>query len=282
MTRDEVLVWTDTSLHSMRFTGPPYTFQINQIADNLSIAGPNAAATANNTTFWMGKDKFYVYNGSVATLPCTVRRYVFSNINTTQGTQIHAGVNEQFSEIWWFYCSADSTTVDKYVVFNYLEQTWYYGSLARSAWINASIRGAPYATWDGYLYAHENGVDDGSTNPQTAITSFIESADFDIGDGTMFYFIERVLPDLTFDGSVAESPLATLTLKTRDFPGQAYGTTSARSVVRSVEAPIEQYTNEVWVRLRGRHAAFRVGSSDVGVRWQLGMPRLSVRTDGRR
>lgn len=281
-TRDEVLVWTDVSLHSMRFSGPPYTFDIRQIGDNLSLVGPNAVVTANNVTYWMGRDKFYVYNGVAQTLPCSVRRYVFDDIERTQATQIHAGLNEQYSEIWWFYCSSGSIDLDRYVVYNYAEQVWYYGSMMRSSWTNASIRGQPYATWGGYLYAHEEGVDDGSTNPPSALDSFIESSDFDIEDGTAFYFVERVLPDVRFDRSTASSPAVTLTIKARDFPGQTFGTSNTRAVTRTVASPVEQYTQEVWVRVRGRQLAVRVEATDAGVAWQLGKLRISARTDGRR
>ena len=281
-TRDEVLVWTDVSLHSMRFSGPPYTYDIRQIADNLSLVGPNAVVTANNVTYWMGRDKFYVYNGVAQTLPCSVRRYVFDDIERTQATQIHAGLNEQHSEIWWFYCSSGSIDLDRYVVYNYAEQVWYYGSMMRSAWINASIRGQPYATWGGYLYAHEEGIDDGSTNPPSALGAFIESSDFDIEDGTAFYFVEKILPDLRFDRSTASTPAVTLTLKARDFPGENFAVTTPRSVTRSVATPVEAYTREVWVRVRGRQLAVRIDSTEAGVAWQLGMLRISARTDGRR
>lgn len=282
-TRDETLVFTDVSLHSMRYTGAPYVFSINQIADNISIAGPNAAITANNVTYWMGRDKFYFYNGVAQTLPCSVRKYVFDDLDRTQATQIHAGLNERHSEIWWFYCSQGSTDIDRYVVFNYAENVWYYGQMQRSAWLDASIRGQPYATWGGYLYAHEEGTDDGSVNPPVSMGAYIESCDFDIEDGTAFYFIERVIPDVTFAGSTATAPSAVMTVKVRDFPGQNYGGTASRTTTRSVEAPVEQFTNEVWVRLRGRHAAFKIASpADAGTMWQLGAPRLGVRTDGRR
>lgn len=282
-TRDEVLVWTDVSLHSMRYSGPPYTFDIRQIGDNTSIVGPNAAVTANNVTYWMGRDKFYVYNGTLQTLPCSVRRYVFDNIDRAQATQIHAGLNDQHSEIWWFYCSQGSNEIDKYVVFNYAEQVWYYGNMQRSAWVNASIRGQPYAAWDGYLYAHEEGVDDGSTNPETSLNAFIESSDFDIEDGTSFYFVEKLLPDLRFDRSVAASPVAVVTMKARDFPGQGYRADMANNVTRTVEVPVEQYTEEVWMRLRGRQLALKIAlPGTAGSAWQLGMPRISARTDGRR
>jgi len=282
-TRDETLVWTDVSLHSMRYSGPPYTFDIRQIGDNVSIAGPNAVVTANNVTYWMGRDKFYMYNGVAQPLPCSVRRYVFDDLDRTQATQIHAGLNEQHSEIWWFYCSQGSLDIDKYVVYNYLEQCWYYGSMSRSAWTNASIRGQPYATWGGYLYAHEEGIDDGSTNPGSSLNSYIESSDFDIEDGTAFYFVERLLPDLRFDRSTATSPVAVVTMKARDFPGQAYRADMTNNVTRTVETPVEAYTTEVWMRLRGRQIAIKTAlPTTAGSAWQIGMPRISVRTDGRR
>lgn len=282
-TRDEILIFTDASLHSMRYTGPPYVFSLTQISDNISIVGPNAAITANNVTYWMGRDKFYFYNGTAQTLPCSVRRYVFDNIGRSQAAQIHAGVNERHSEIWWFYCSEGSVNIDRYVVFNYAEGIWYYGQMSRAAWLDAPVRGQPYAVGDGYLYAHEDGADDGSVNPPVSLNAYAESSYFDIEDGTAFYFVERVLPDVTFVGSTATAPSAVMTLKVRDFPGQDTQASASRTTTRSVEAPVEQFTKEVWVRLRGRHVSFKIASpSDAGTVWQLGAPRLGVRTDGRR
>lgn len=280
--RDEILVWTDASLHTMRYSGPPYIFDIRSISENVTLASPNAAVTVNNVTYWMGHDKFYLYNGVAQTVPCSVRRHVFSNFNIAQRMQAHAAAHPEFTEVWWFYCSASSTQCDKYVVFNYGENIWYYGDMARSACAEASIRQRLLATEGGVLYVQEFGTDDGSQDPPTSLGSFIESSDFDIQDGTSFYFVERIIPDIRFDGSATTSPSVAMTLSARDFPGQAQQNTSGGLVVRSVTVPVEQYTNEVWVRLRGRHLSFKVATDDAGEAWQIGAPRIGVRTDGRR
>lgn len=282
-TRQEILVWTDSSLHSLQYIGAPYTFSLQTLSDNCSLISPNAQISVNNVTYWMGTDKFYAYSGRVETLPCSLRRYVYSDINLAQSLQIQVGLNEQFGEIMWFYCSANSNNIDRYVVFNYLEQTWYYGQMNRTVWLDTHLRGAPYAcSNDGYMYQHEFGCDDGSTNPPSPIYAWIESADFDIDDGDKFSFVKRIIPDITFQNSTSNTPSALFTLKARNFPGSGYGQSNSRVIERSSSAPVDQFTNQIWIRVRGRQAAFRVESTDLGVMWQLGTNRLDIRPDGRR
>lgn len=282
-TRQEVLVWTDTSLHSLQYVGSPYTFSLQTLTDNCSLISPNAQISVNNITYWMGTDKFYAYSGRVETLPCSLRRYVYSDINHAQSLQIQVGLNEQYGEIMWFYCSALSNNIDKYVVYNYLENIWYYGTLNRTVWLDTHLRGAPFAcSNDGYMYQQEVGCDDGSTNPPSPITAYVESADFDIDDGDKFSFVKRIIPDITFQNSTSSTPGVIYTLSARNFPGGDIQQSNNRSVARSSSAPVDQYTNQVWVRIRGRQAVLRVESNEVGVMWQLGATRLDIRPDGRR
>lgn len=281
-TRQETLVWTDTSLHSLQYQGAPYVFGLQTLSDNVSLISPNAAITVNNVTYWMGTDKFYAYSGRVETLPCSLRRFVYSDIDLDQAFQVHVGLNEQFGEIMWFYCSKGSFTIDKYVIYNYLENIWYYGELARTAWLDSHTLGAPYAaSYDGYLYEQEFECDDGSTNPPSAIPAYIESADFDIDDGDKFSFIKRIIPDIDFQNSTTSTPSVQYTLKARNFPGATFDESNTRSVT-AVTSTIDQYTNQVWTRVRGRQAAIRVESTDAGVMWQVGTTRLDIRPDGRR
>jgi len=282
-TRQEILIWTDTSLHSLQYIGAPYTFSLQTMSDNCSLISPNAHITVNNVAYWMGTDKFYAYSGRVETLPCSLRRYVYGDINRAQSLQIQVGLNEQFGEIMWFYCSADSNNINRYVVFNYLEQTWYYGQLNRTVWLDTHLRGAPYAcSNDGYMYQQEFGCDDGSTNPPSAISAWIETADFDIDDGDKFSFVKRIIPDITFQNSTTNNPKVFYTLKARNFPGAGYGESNTRTVERASSSPVDEFTTQVWIRVRGRQAALRVESTDVGVMWQLGTNRLDIRPDGRR
>lgn len=282
-TRQEILVWTDSSLHSLQYVGAPYTFSLQTLSDNTSLISPNAQISVNNITYWMGYDKFYAYSGRVETLPCSLRRYVYSDLNRAQALQIQVGLNEQFGEIMWFYCSALSNNIDKYVVYNYLENIWYYGTLNRTVWLDTHLRGAPFAcSNDGYMYQQEFGCDDGSVNPPVAITAWIESADFDIDDGDKFSFVKRIIPDLTFTNSTTSNPKVMYTLKARNFPGAAYGESNDRIVERAATAAVDSFTNQVWIRIRGRQAAIRVESNEVGVMWQLGANRLDIRPDGRR
>ena len=282
-TRQQMLVFTDVSLHAMQFLGPPFTFGINEISTNITIAGPLASIAVEDTVFWMGREEFYVFNGQVQKLPCSVRSYVFNDFNETQAEKVTAGVNSSFSEVWWLYPSAGSDNIDRYVVYNYQEQVWYYGTLARSVWLDRGINQFPLAAGqDGYLYLHEKGLDDGSTNPAVAISAYIESSQMDIGDGENFVFMRRLIPDLTFDSSTAASPQADFTLQTRNYPGGPYLQTSTDAVTRTATVPVEQFTNQVNLRLRGRSFALKIASSDMGVAWRLGSPRVDIRPDGRR
>lgn len=282
-TRQEILVWTDTSLHSMKFVGAPYTFNLETLGDNTSIIGPNTAITVNNVTYWMGKDKFYAYSGRIETLPCQLRRYVFSNINFNQSDQFTVGLNEQFNEITWFYCSQNSNYIDRYVVYNYLENIWYYGTMNRTAWLDSHTRGKPFATAGGYMYQQETGYDNGDTNPPTALDAYIESCLFDIDDGQVFSFVQRFIPDMSFQNSTVSNPSATVTLTTRNFPGSTTLQTKTNTVTQTGGTDLDEvYTPQVWTRLRGRHMSIRISSTDIGVQWQVGSFRLDLRTDGRR
>lgn len=290
-TRQEILVWTDAAIYSMQYLGPPLVWGFTLLTDNISIVSQNAMATASGVTYWMGTDKFYIYSGRVETLPCAVRTYVYQNINRDQFSQCFASTNEGFSEVWWFYCSANSNVIDRYVIFNYLDRVWYYGELTRTAWIDSPLREYPMAAGaDNYLYYHELGVDDGSTNPPSPITAYIQSSDFDIGDGHNYGFVWRMIPDITFDGSTTPSPLkptVTMTMRPRQNPGSSYGTalapsvTSAQSYAGQSTYTVQQFTEIIYSRVRGRQMAFKIESNTLGTQWQLGVPRIDVRPDGR-
>lgn len=284
-TRQEILIWTDAALYSMRYLGPPYTFGFNTLSAEVNIASPNAVVTANNITYWMGTDKFYAYSGRVDTLPCALRQYVFSDINLQQIEQVYAGGNEQYNEVWWFYPSSNSEQNDRYVIYNYLEKIWYYGNLPRSAWYDSHIRTFPLATEDGVLFYHEFGVDD-ATDPAAPqpIDCYIESADFDIGEGDSFSFVKRVIPDIDFIGSQVSDPSVTLDISVRDFPGQGSftHTDAAPTNANKVSLQVYNYTNDIWIRLRGRQVAVRIGSNALGVQWQSGVNRLELQPDGRK
>ena len=282
-TRQQILVFTDQSLHAMQYLGPPFTFGISLISENITIASPLSAVAVDDSVYWMGEEEFYVYSGQVQKLPCSVRSYVFGDFNSAQSEKVTCGVNSSFSEIWWFYPSASSENIDKYVVFNYQEQAWYYGNLDRSVWMDRGIAQYPIAaSLNGYLYYHEFGQDDGSANPPAAIASYIESSQMSIGTGDNFVFLTRLIPDVTFEGSSSPSPSVSMTLETRQFPGSAYTGTKSNTVARSATVPVEQFTDQVFVRLRGRSFAFKINSSDTGVDWRLGTPRVDLRPDGRR
>lgn len=282
-TRQQTLVFTDVSVHTMQFIGPPFTFGINQISENTTIMGPLAAAAVDDIVMWMGQEEFYIYNGSVQKLPCSVRSYVFDDFNLGQAEKVTCGTNSSFSEIWWFYCSASSDDLDRYVVYNYAEQAWYYGQLTRTCWLDRGINQNPIAAGrDGYLYLHEFGNDDGSANPPTAINSYIESSQIDIGDGDNFVFMRRLIPDITFIGSASSTPAVDFILEARNFPGADYRTTTNNNVARTATVPIEQFTDQVNLRLRGRSFALKIQSTDTGVNWRLGAPRVDIRPDGRR
>lgn len=286
--RQEILVWTDSALFSIQYLGAPLVWGSQILADNISIIGPNAIAVASSKTYWMGVDKFYVYDGVVRTLNCDLRRYVFNDINKYQNFQVFAGTNEGFNEIWWFYCSANSTTVNRYVVYNYAENIWYYGSMARTAWSDSGLRQYPQAaTYNYNIVDHERGVDDNETGTATAINAYIESAEFDIQDGHNLGYVYRVLPDITFEGSEATSPAVTMTLIPMMNSGSGYNNpqsnsgSSSASVVRTSTTTIEQFTGQVYVRVRGRQMIFKVESNQLGCTWQLGSPRIDIRQDGR-
>ena len=282
-TRQEVLVFTDVSLYSMQFLGPPFTFGANIISENLTIRSPLAAVAVEDTVFWMGKSEFYAYSGTVQRIACSVRDYVFSDFNESQAEKVTAGVNTLFGEVWWFYPSANSDENDRYVVYNYTQQLWYYGNLSRSVWLDQGIREFPLAAGPGnYLYRHENGFDNGETETPSGINAYIESSQIDIGDGDNFAFIRRLIPDVTFRDSTAENPAATMTLKARNFPGGTYLQETDTTVTKSATVPVEQFTQDAHVRLRGRSFAFRIESEDAGVTWRLGSPRVDIRPDGRR
>jgi hypothetical protein len=315
-TRQEILVFTDSTLYSMQYLGPPYVWSFQILADNVSIAGPNAVATANNITYWMGLDKFYMYSGRVETLPSTLREYVFTDINTTQAFQFVAGTNEGYNEVWWQYCSAGSNVIDRYVIYNYLDNVWYYGDWTnytgtayqgRTAWLDSALRRYPMAITygtastslsdnaNGLLVYHESGVDDGAVNPPVPIVSNVQSSDFDIGDGNNFGFVWRLIPDLTFDGSNVNQPTAYFTAIPRTFPGAAYGSSndpavkSTQNYQNQITYNVQQFTQQIYVRIRGRQMAFKVSSGTtgsatdgLGVQWQLGAPRIDIRPDGRR
>ena len=288
-TRQEVLIWTDSALYSMQYLGPPYVYSFNPISVDITIVSQNAMTTANGITYWMGQDKFYAYSGRVDTLPCALRQYVFDDLNTSQWELVFCGTNEKYNEIWWFYPSANSVVNDKYVVYNYLEKLWYYGTIERSSWLDSHIIGNPLGTVNQLTVQHETGTDDGTVNPPTAINAYIESADFDLGDGGyQFSFVKRLIPDMDFIGSVTTTPQVTMTLKARNYPGQGVAGTSTMQNAPSalsgaeVTTQIYDYTQEVWIRIRGRQLVFRVESDQLGIKWQLGTPRLQIQPDGRR
>jgi len=282
-TKQQIIIFTDVSLHAMQFLGPPFTFGINMVSDNLTIMSPLSAINVEDTIFWMGQEEFYSYSGSVQRLACTVRDFIFSDFNFLQKEKVTAATNTAFGEVWWFYPSASSDENDKYVVFNYQQNVWYYGDMARTVWMDRGINADPIAAGtDHYLYSHESGFDDGSTEPATALAAFIESSQMDMGDGDHFLFMTRMVPDVTFRNSTAVSPTATMTLQARNYPGGLYLQTQAKAVTRTSTVPIEQWTNQVNVRLRGRAFSLKVASSDTGVGWRLGTPRVDIRPDGRR
>ena len=287
--RQEILIWTDAALYSMQYLGPPYVWGFQILGDNISIMGPNATATAANITYWMGKDKFYMYSGRVETLYCPLRQYIFGDINLDQSYQFFASTNEAFNEIWFFYCSANSNTIDRYVIFNHLEKIWSYGNLARTAWIDSPLRNFPTATgYGGQLIYHEDGVDDGSTNPPSPLPAYIQSADFNIGDGHNYGFVWRMIPDITFDGSRVNNPSVTFSMRPRQNPGSNYGAAPTPAVTSTLNYQtqrnylVQQFTQIVYTRIRGRQMAFKISSEGLGVQWQLGVPSIDVRPDGRR
>lgn len=355
-TRQEILVWTDSAIYSMQYLGPPYVWGFNVLLDSISIISPNSMASAATVVYWMGTDKFYSYSGRVETLSCTLRTYVFNDLNRDQAYQIVCGTNEGYNEVWWHYPSAGSLVNDRYVIYNYLDRIWYHGSLNRSGWLDSSLRQYPmgsfsveqtylpstvtssdttipvldtssfpasgtivigsenisytgltstsftgctrgansttpasHAIYDAVTFIapnqimyHENGCDDGAVNPPVAIDAYVESSDYDIGDGHNFGLIWRILPDITFDGSTAENPQVTMTIEPRRNSGSNYGTAADPTVTRTATYPVEQYTGQIYTRLRGRQMKMRIDSNDAGVAWQLGTPRVDIRQSGRK
>ena len=288
-TRQEILVWTDSAIYSMQYLGAPYVWGFQILMDNISVISPNCMITVNNVTYWMGRDRFYMYSGRVEVLPCALRQYIFDDINQDQAYQVFAGANEAYNEIWWFYCSTGSNTVDKYVIYNYLDRVWYYGTMSRSAWFQSGSLQYPIAAdYNGRLLNHEDGCDDQSTASPQAIDAFVQSSDFDIGDGHNFGFVWRILPDVNFNGSTTNQPAVTMTVKPRENSGTPYGSAdnpqvqSAQNYTTVPEYTVQQFTGQVYTRLRGRQMAFRIESTKLGFAWQLGSPRIDIRPDGRR
>ena len=292
-TRQEIVVFTDTSLYSLQYLGAPYVWTSQLLGDNISIVGPNAATVASGRIFWMGVDKFYVYDGRVQTLNCDLRRYVFQDFNNFQNQQVYCSTNEGFNEVWWFYCSANSNAVDRYVIYNYVENVWYYGNMARTAWLDSGLLPYPIAaTYSNRLVQHEDGVDDVESGTPVPIPAYISSSEFDIGDGHNFGYVWRVLPDLTFSGSNQPgpsggveypTPAVTMTLYPLRNSGSGTGYPGVDNVVKGSNYNItEEFTGQVYTRVRGRQLIFKMSSTNLGTTWQLGAPRIDIRPDGRR
>jgi hypothetical protein len=287
--RQEIIVFTDNAVYALQYLGPPAVWGATLLGDNTSLVSQNAATVASGVTYWMGVDKFYKYDGRVQTLRCDLRQHIFSDLDKDQYSQVFAGTNEGFNEVWWFYCSAGSTVVDKYVIYNYLEDIWYYGSMGRTAWLDSGLRDYPIAaTYLNNIVNHESGVDDNSTEVPTPITATITSAEFDLDDGHKFMFLWRVLPDITFRGSEAASPTARMYMQPLKNSGSGYTTPPSvggennRPVTRTAVLPIEEFTGQIYTRVRARQMSVKVESTELGVTWQLGAPRLDLRADGSR
>jgi hypothetical protein len=292
-TRQEIVVFTDSSLYALQYVGPPAIWQVQLMGDNISIAGPNAAALGSGVVYWMGVDKFYRYDGRIQTLRCDLLRFVYGDVNLSQAEQFFASTNEGFNEVWFFYCSANSFSIDRYVVYNYTENNgqgvWYYGNMARTAWLDSGLRDYPIAaTYVNNIVDHEFGVDDGIAADPVAISALISSSEFDIEDGDRFGFVWRILPDVTFQGSTTASPQATMTLIPMQNSGSGYNVpqsvagSSNAVITRTATVPIEQFTGQVYVRVRGRQMIMQLESNQLGCTWQLGSPRIDIRSDGRR
>ena len=292
-TRQEIIVFTDSAVYSLQYLGPPYVWAPQLLGDNISIMGPNAAVIASGIVYWMGVDKFYSYDGRVQTLNCDLRRFVFSDINQEQGLQVFAGTNEGFNEVWWFYCSANSTAIDKYVIYNYVEKIWYYGTMSRTAWLDSGLQSYPIAanyftdTTTGNLINHETGLNDNTTGTPVAIDAYISSSEFDIGDGHNFGFVWRVLPDLTFENATSTPagalPEVAMTLQGLANSGSGVTSTASQPVSKSNTYVItEQFTGQIYTRMRGRQLIFKISSNQINTCWQLGAPRIDIRPDGRR
>ena len=278
-TKQQILVFTNKTLHAMKFIGPPFTFGLQELSKNITIMSPFSAIAVEDEVFWMGVDTFYVYSGGqTIQLPCTVKDKIFLDFNFAERDKVHFGLNSEFGEILWFYPSSAGTEIDKYVAYNYIEKVWYYGTLARQAWLDRGIRNLPQATGNQYLYNHEVGFDDDGS----AMTSFIESASIDIGDGDKFVSLKQVIPDITFNGSTSVNPDVSFTMKSRNNPGANFNETTQNTTQRSATSPVEQFTQKLDYRLRGRSFALRIDSTSLGTKYKLGTPRVDVREDGRR
>jgi hypothetical protein len=287
-TRQEIVVFTDSSVYSLQYLGPPFIWGSQLLGDNISIMGPNAATSASGIVYWMGVDKFYLYDGRIQTLNCDLRRFVFQDLNKAQAEQIVAGTNEGFNEVWWFYCSANSVEIDKYVVFNYLENIWYYGTMKRTAWLDSGLSDYPIAaTYEKNLVNHEQGINNNETGTELPIEAYISSSEFDINDGHNFGFVWRILPDLTFENS-ANSPAGAVPTVTMDLYGlsnSGSGVTSSagQSVLKGSSYVItEEFTGQIYTRVRGRQMIFKISSNQLNTTWQIGAPRIDIRPDGRR
>jgi hypothetical protein len=286
--RQEILVFTDQALYSLQYLGPPYVWGTQLLADNVSIAGPNAAAIASGVTYWMGVDKFYRYDGRIQTLRCDLLRYIYSDINPLQYDQVFAGTNEGFTEVWWFYCSISSNTIDRYVIYNYAEDIWCYGTLARTAWLDTGLRNFPVAATYSYnIVNQESGVDNSETSTALPIEATITSAQYDIGDGHNFAFVYRMIPDLTFRGSTGgTTPAVTMYLQGLNNSGSGITQSGNAGVTYTGPAPtvinVDEFTGQVYIRLRGRQMQMKITSNTLGTQWQLGAPRIDIRPDGRR
>ena len=278
-TKQQILVFTNKTLHAMKFIGPPFTFGLQELSKNITIMSPFSAIPVEDAVYWMGLDTFYVYSGGqTIQLPCTVKDKVFLDFNTEEKDKVHVGLNSEFGEIIWFYPKSGQTTVNAYVIFNYIEKVWYYGNLSRDAWLDRGIRSLPMATGSSLLYNHEVGFDDDGS----AMTSFIESGSIDIGDGDKFLFLKQVIPDITFNGSTATNPDVSFTMKSRNNPGANFNETTQVTTQRSATSPVEQFTEKLNYRLRGRSFALRIDSTSLGTKYKLGTPRVDIREDGRR
>jgi len=287
--REELLVWTDAALYSLQYIGAPEGWGAKLVGENISIAGQKAAVLASGVSYWMGTDKFYKYDGRTQTLRCDLRQYIFSDINQLQMDQVVCGTNEGFNEVWWFYCSSGSTALDRYAIYNYLEDIWYYGNMGRTAWLDSGLQSGPIAaTYLNNLVNHEVGNDDNMDGNVVAMESYITSAEFDLDDGHKFSFVWRMLPDVTFRNSAASNPSIVMSLLPLKNSGSGYttpasvGLTNTASVTRTVDLPVEQFTGQVYTRIRARQMAMKISSTGLGVAWQLGAPRLDIRPDGSR
>ena len=292
-TRQEIVVFTDVSVYSLQYLGPPYVWASQLLGDNISIMSPNAAVIASGIVYWMGVDKFYSYDGRVQTLNSDLRRYVFGDLNQAQSLQVFSGTNEGFNEVWWFYCSANATAIDKYVIYNYVEKIWYYGTMSRTAWLDSGLQSYPIAanyvtaTLTGNLINHETGLNDNTTGTAAAIDAYISSSEFDIGDGHNFGFVWRVLPDLTFENAESTPagalPAVAMTLYGLSNSGSGVTSTASQPVAKSNTYVItEEFTGQIFTRMRGRQMIFKISSNQVNTCWQLGAPRIDIRPDGRR